>query len=77
MSLQEDLLRILNDNQGGVSDNALRTHFSSKYQDLVPVINDLLQGNRLQLFMQGDILFYRIVQEEVAAKFDGLGYLLI
>lgn len=73
-NLLDDLLHVLHSNESGISDNALRSTFGSKYSDLVPIINDLLQSNRLQLLMQGDTLFYKIVQEEIAAKFNGLGY---
>jgi DNA-directed RNA polymerase III subunit RPC6 len=72
-TLGTELLALLQTNDEGLSDEQISAHFGSRYPDLVPVINDLLAVNRLQLLTQGDILFYRIVQEETAAKFEGLG----
>jgi DNA-directed RNA polymerase III subunit RPC6 len=72
-SLADELLALLHANDDQLSDKDVSMHFGERYPDLVPVINDLLAVNRMQLLTQGDVLFYRIVQEETAAKFEGLG----
>eukprot|EP00607_Mallomonas_marina_P003414 CAMPEP_0182433336 /NCGR_PEP_ID=MMETSP1167-20130531/62560_1 /TAXON_ID=2988 /ORGANISM="Mallomonas Sp, Strain CCMP3275" /LENGTH=255 /DNA_ID=CAMNT_0024621907 /DNA_START=178 /DNA_END=945 /DNA_ORIENTATION=+ len=40
---------------------------------MVPIINDLLSSNRLQLLMQDGVVVYKLIHEEKAAKFEGLG----
>eukprot|EP00596_Hydrurales_sp_CCMP1899_P002715 CAMPEP_0119035672 /NCGR_PEP_ID=MMETSP1177-20130426/2852_1 /TAXON_ID=2985 /ORGANISM="Ochromonas sp, Strain CCMP1899" /LENGTH=271 /DNA_ID=CAMNT_0006994297 /DNA_START=86 /DNA_END=898 /DNA_ORIENTATION=- len=72
-SIGEELLQLLNANESGLSDEQISNHFGPRYGELVPILNELLSMNRLQLFTQGGVLIYRIVQEETAAKFDGLG----
>ena len=73
--LGDELLFLLQSNESGLSDEQISHHFGDRYPQLVPIINDLLGVNRLQLFHQGKSLVYKIVHAETAAKFDGLGYI--
>lgn len=74
-SLPDQLLHILHQTNGeGMSDKALREHFSFKYDELVPHINDLLRANRLVLYTSADgALIYKAIEETIAAKLEGLG----
>ena len=74
-SLPDQLLHILHQTNGeGMSDKSLREHFSFKYDELVPHINDLLRANRLVLYTQADgALIYKAIEETIAAKLEGLG----
>jgi hypothetical protein len=60
MSLSDQLLQVLHGNEDGVSDNELKRYFGDRYGELVPIINELLGANRIQLFLQGEALFYRL-----------------
>lgn len=71
--LSEKLLSLLNAHEDGVPDNVLRENFGGQYEAMVPIINDLLGANRLQLFMHGNMVVYRLVHAEKAIKFEGLG----
>jgi hypothetical protein len=73
MSLTDELLTLLHTNEEGLTDEQISNHFGPRYTDLVLVINELLATNRLQLFTQANALVYKVVREETAAKFDGLG----
>mmetsp|Transcript_12258 Transcript_12258/g.18570 ORF Transcript_12258/g.18570 Transcript_12258/m.18570 type:complete len:293 (+) Transcript_12258:48-926(+) len=73
MSLQDQLLQILHSSEDGVSDNDLKQQFGDSYSSLVPIINELLRTNHIQLFLQGGVLFYRAIEEAIAAKLEGLG----
>lgn len=73
MSLKDQLLGLLSANESGIPDQRLRDHFGSSYADLVTIINDLLRMNRLQLYYQGSSLIYKLLNENTAAKFEGLG----
>jgi hypothetical protein len=60
MSLQDQFLQVLHSNQeDGVSDNDIKLHFGDSYTELVPIVNELLRTNHIQLFTSGDLLFYR------------------
>jgi hypothetical protein len=74
-NLARELLTFLHLNADGTTDEKVLEHFGVRYKDLVPVINELLQSNRLQLFTQGDYgaTVYRAIKEETANKLDGLG----
>lgn len=74
-SLTNELLALLSSHDAGAPDDLISSHFGSRYKDLVPVINDLLRTNRLQLFTQGitGIPVYRAIKEETANKLEGLG----
>lgn len=72
-SLNEELLRLLLASDEGLSDEHIRAHFGSRYEQLASAINDLLRSNRLLLFHQGESLWYKAVREETALKFEGLG----
>jgi hypothetical protein len=72
--VHEEFLGLLSSHEAnGISDQKLKEHFAANYDQLVPIINDLLQANRLQLFYQGNNLIYKLQNENTAAKFDGLG----
>lgn len=72
--LAEELLRFLLSNEEGYPDDAIRTHFNNRYEQLTPAINELLQVNRLQLFNQNDSLYYKAIREETAMKFEGFHF---
>ena len=72
-NLAEELLSLLNANESGLSDEQISNHFGPRYGELVAILNDLLSMNRLQLFTQAGVLIYKLVREETAAKFEGLG----
>lgn len=69
-----ELLRVLLGNEDGVSDEQLKAVFGARYELLAPAINELLTLNRVQLFTQGSALVYKAIKEEIAQKFEGLGY---
>lgn len=72
-----ELLQYLLSSEEGYSDDQLKRHFGDRYIQLVPHVNELLAGNRLQLYNQGDSLYYKAIKEETAAKFAGLGYAFV
>jgi len=69
--VKEKLIGLLQLNEEGLSDEILKLHFSN--EELVPVINDMLKVNRLQLYVQGSGLVYKLVNESRAVKLEGLG----
>lgn len=73
--LPDQLLHVLRQSDGeGMTDNSLREYFSSKYDELVPHINELLRANRLVLYTSADgTLVYKAIEETIAAKLEGLG----
>jgi hypothetical protein len=71
--LATELLQYLLSSDEGYSDEQLKRHFGDRYTQLVPHVNELLMFNRLQLYNQGDSLYYKAIKEEAAAKFAGLG----
>ena len=74
IELQELLVQKLQEHEDGLSDEDIRRIFGDRYgQDLVQILNNLLSLNRLQLFHKGDILIYKLIREETAIKFEGLG----
>ena len=74
IELQELLVQKLQEHEDGLSDEDIRKIFGDRYgQDLVQILNHLLSLNRLQLFHKGDILIYKLIREETAIKFEGLG----
>ena len=72
-SLSYELSSLLQASERGLTDEQISTHFGARYAELVPVINEMLGSNRLQLFTMGGSLVYKVVEEETAAKFEGLG----
>lgn len=75
IKLTEDLLSFLSQQQDGcASDDTVRQYFGPvKYEQLSGAINQLLKSNRLQLFtLPTGGLVYKAVQEEMAAKLEGL-----
>ena len=74
-TVHDEFLGLLSAHEAqGISDQKLRDHFASSYEQLVPIINELLQANRLQLYYQGSNLIYKLLNENTAAKFEGLGF---
>ena len=72
-SLAEEFMNLLKYHEDGLSDNAVKEHFGSRYPDLASIINDFMDANRLQLYTQAGVLVYKIIKEDTAAKFEGLG----
>lgn len=73
MSLRDEFSRLLNSNDNGLPDSQLKDHFGERYAGLAVIINDMLSSNRLQLFTQGGMIIYKLIREETAIKFEGLG----
>ena len=71
--LSEEFINLLTLSEEGVQESAVKSHFQDRYASLAPIINDLVESNRLQLFTQGGLLVYKILKEETAIKFEGLG----
>ena len=73
MSLRERLLALLGTAASGATDSELKQNFGSDYEMIVPLLNELLGQNRIQLFTQssGEMVF-RLVNEDKAAKMNGL-----
>jgi DNA-directed RNA polymerase III subunit RPC6 len=73
MSLKDRLIGLLSSTQTGCSESTLRGHFGSEYESIVPILNELLNSNRIQLFTQaaGDMIF-KLIEEEKAMKMHGL-----
>ena len=75
MAIGDEFLRLLQSFEDGLQDSQLKEHFGeNQYGGLEPIINELIAANRLQLFTQGDMLVYKLIREETALKFEGLGY---
>jgi DNA-directed RNA polymerase III subunit RPC6 len=75
IQLSEDMLSFLSQQQDGcASDDSVKQYFGpAKYELLATIINVLLKSNRLQLFtLPTGGLVYKAVQEEMAAKLEGL-----
>ena len=72
-SMKEELLSLLGSDRNGVSESAIRERFGANYESMVPILNELLGSNRVQLFTQsnGDMIF-RLVDEDKAVKMIGL-----
>jgi DNA-directed RNA polymerase III subunit RPC6 len=72
-SLRDRLVGMLTAELAGVSESAIRSRFGTDYEALVPILNELLGMNRIQLFTQasGDMIF-KLVDEDKAAKLVGL-----
>jgi DNA-directed RNA polymerase III subunit RPC6 len=57
----------------GISNSALKTHFGdSEYIELAPIINDLTKESKLNMSKTGKELFYSLVSDDLASKFQGL-----
>ena len=65
-------MAFLEDNADGVPDDALRQQFKENYANLVPIINDLLQQGRLNLFNVNGVIVYKAIKADIAEKFKGL-----
>lgn len=77
MSLSEELIQFLELHVDGASDVQLQDHFKERYSSLPGIINGLLAHNRLKLFTLNGSLIYKAVNEAVAAKFEGLGLVIV
>lgn len=69
----DELFRLIQQNENGISDLDVQTHFGARYQSLAPTINTLLNQNKLQLFTANGALVYKAIHESAAVKFEGLG----
>jgi DNA-directed RNA polymerase III subunit RPC6 len=75
MGLKEDLVSFLSSSgsDSGVSESSIRQHFGSEYEKVVPVFNELLGGNRIQLFQQSSgEMWFKLIDEDKASKLVGL-----
>lgn len=72
-AIADEFLHTLLVYEDGVSDDAVRAIFGTRYAQLAGAINELLGFNRIQLFTQGTTLVYKAIKEETALKFEGLG----
>jgi hypothetical protein len=73
MQLANELIDFLTSQADGASDERISQYFGPRYKDLVPVINELLRTNRIQIYTRGGFPFYRCIKEDTASKLDGLG----
>ena len=76
MIIEDEFLGLLNESSSGsLTDNQVKIHFAERYlTDVVPAVNSLLRLNRIQLFTNtAGALVYKIIHEDVAVKFEGLG----
>jgi len=76
MSAEDEIIQLLNESSSGsLTDNHIKIHFAERYlTDVVPAVNSLLRLNRIQLFTNsGGALVYKIIHEDIAVKFEGLG----
>ena len=74
-SLREQFIQLFDEEEhkGGISNTALKQKFSTSYESLVPIINELTRESRLVMSRLGkNELFYSLVSTEVANKFNGL-----
>lgn len=75
MGLREELLELLQsgESENGVSESSIKAHFGDQYERVVPVFNELLGANRIQLFKHstGEMAF-KLIAEDKAAKLVGL-----
>ena len=75
--MEDEILHLLQASPtGSLNDNQVKLHFGEKYDasDLVAAINSLLRLSRIQLFTNSSgTLVYKVVDEDIAVKFDGLG----
>mmetsp|Transcript_26918 Transcript_26918/g.41227 ORF Transcript_26918/g.41227 Transcript_26918/m.41227 type:complete len:337 (-) Transcript_26918:107-1117(-) len=74
--LKDDFIKILKEDEYsgamGVSNSTLKTKFGPKYQQLVPIINELASASRLNFSKVGDEMCYTLVSDSLATKFHGL-----
>lgn len=78
--LHDEFWHLLQKYENGLDDIIVREHFQSGYSaELTSVINALVASNRIQLYTttsnkNGEMgLVYKLVKEETALKFEGLG----
>ena len=76
-SLKDRFIKLFSDPKfaSGISNSVLKAHFGpSKYTELAPIINDLVKESRLDMSKAtgSNELFYSLLTDEVAAKFQGL-----
>lgn len=73
LSLKDQLLAFLASKPSGASDTEIRQSFGNNHELLLPIINELLIQNRLQLLqLAGGETVLRIIDEDKAAKLSGL-----
>ena len=71
--LTNSLVDLLRNHKEGLSNEELENHYGPKYAALPPILNNLLDLKRLNLYTRDGNLLYKLIEEETAAKFEGLG----
>lgn len=78
MSLEDEFLGLLQKHPEGLPDSVLSSVLGDRYEEIVSVINDFVATNRLQISTiktgSGPEIIYKYFQEDLAQKFQGLGY---
>lgn len=71
-----EINRVLLAHENGLSDSQVREILNNRYayglEEYAHAINELLAAHRVKLFTHGSSLVYRAVNEEAAAKIEGL-----
>ena len=71
--LKEEFIQLFSNPTFRCTNAALKNHFGdTKYLELAPIINELIQSSRLTMSKIGDDLLYTLVSDELAFKFSGL-----
>lgn len=71
--LKDEFVKLFSDPTFRCTNLTLKNHFGeTRYVELAPVINELIQTSRLTMSKIGDELIYTLVSDEVASKFTGL-----
>mmetsp|Transcript_16255 Transcript_16255/g.34139 ORF Transcript_16255/g.34139 Transcript_16255/m.34139 type:complete len:330 (+) Transcript_16255:101-1090(+) len=74
--LREEFIALLSSPQHkrrGISNSALKTHFGdARYQQLVPIINELTRESRLNMSKMGEEVHFSLLSSEEATKLAGL-----
>lgn len=73
--LKQEFIQLFSDPayESGISNSALKQKVGeSKYVLLAPIINQLTSESRLAMSRVGNELFYTLVSDELASKFQGL-----
>jgi len=71
--LTNTLVDLLRSQKDGLSNEDLERYFGARFAALPPILNNLLDLKRLNLYTRDGNLLYKLVEEETAAKFEGLG----
>lgn len=71
-SVADELLRVVQSYDHGMTDDEVKLYFKTRYISLAPVINSLMQQNKLKVFTLNGVFVYKAVHEVVSAKFEGM-----